>query len=327
MTALFRPRRVTAASIAIAVALTPMAALAHGSTSAKPDGLTVLTGWEFDPLFIVPAVVVIWAYLAGVRKVRREHPTNPVPTRRVVYFLLGMAALVLAIMSPIASYDTDLFAVHMVQHLLIIMVAAPLLLLGAPITLILRVSSPRVRKGVVLPILHSRVVRAIAFPVVAWGLLAGVMWISHFSSLFDAALEDAWLHRLEHVMYMIAALLFWWPVTGADPSPWRLAHPLRLLYVFLQMPQNSFLAVAIYNAKNVIFPHYETLARTWGPSPLHDQEYAGLIMWLGGDALFLIALGCIAYGWVQAEERASKREDRRLAREKAARAAAAGVAE
>jgi putative copper resistance protein D len=283
--------------------------------------MTVLTGWQFDPFFIVPAVVVTWAYLAAVRKVRREHPTNPVPTRRVVYFLLGMAALVLAIMSPIASYDTDLFALHMVQHLLIIMVAAPLLLLGAPITLILRVSSPRFRKGVVLPLLHSRVVRGLAFPVVAWGLLAAVMWISHFSSLFDAALEHTWLHYLEHALYMVAALLFWWPVTAADPAPWRLGHPIRLLYVFLQMPQNSFLAVAIYSSNNVIFPHYETLARTWGPSPLTDQHYAGLIMWLGGDALFLIALACLAFGWVQAEDRASKREDRRLARERAAAAA------
>jgi len=315
--------RLAALGTAVAAALLPIVAYAHGDPEPRPTLGRILTGWEFDPLFLVPAAAVTWAYVAGVRKVARDHPNSPVPAKNVVCFLAGMLTLAVALTSPLATYDTDLFAVHMVQHLLLISVAAPLLLLGAPITLILRVSTVRFRKGVVLPVLHSRVVKAISFPVVAWVLLAAVMWVSHFSTLFDTALEDAWLHRLEHLVYLGAALLFWWPVTGADPSPWRLAHPIRLLYVFLQMPQQSFLAVAIYSSKNVIFPHYESIARTWGPNPLRDQEYAGLIMWLGGDALFIVALACLAYGWVKAEERSAKRQDRARAREKAAAAAAA----
>jgi putative copper resistance protein D len=112
---------------------------------------------------------------------------------------------------------------------------------------------------------------------------------------------------------------------GLDLSPWRLNHPLRLLYVFLQMPQQAFLGTAIYNAGTVIFPHYASLQRDWGPTPLRDQQYAGIIMWVVGDVLFLIALACIAYGWVKYEERSAKRGDAARARSRARAAAAAAA--
>ncbi|MFN0096176.1 MAG: cytochrome c oxidase assembly protein [Dehalococcoidia bacterium] len=297
-------------------------ALAHGAGAAKPDLQDLLFGWELDPLFIIPMGVIAWAYAAGVNTVHRRTPRSPVPLRRIVFFYGGLAATVLAIASPIAKYDTTLFSVHMVQHMLLISVAAPLIALGAPITLALRVASPATRKRVILPILHSHVVRGLSWPVFTWAFLTGTLWITHFSPVFDAALDNEWLHRGEHVWYMSAALLFWWPAVAADPGPWRMNHLLRLLYVFMQMPQQSLLANTIYNAQRVIFPHYENLQRDWGPSPLSDQELAGVMMWVVGDMFFLVAVICLAYGWVQHEEREAKRVDRRLARERAARQAA-----
>ncbi len=299
------------------LALLPSTAFAHGATTGKPGAWTVLTAWEFDPLIIFPTVMATWAYFSAVRSVNRAHPNSKVPAERVAYFLCGIAALVLALMSPIARYDTDLFSVHMVQHMLLIFVAVPFLLMAQPITLILRVSTPSFRKRVVLPVLHSGAVRALSFPVFTWGLLTAVLWATHFSSLFDIALENIWWHRFEHVAYIGAALLFWWPVIGADPSPWRMNHPLRLFYIFLQMPQNSFLAVSIANSTTVIFPHYASGGRTWGPSALADQEWAGYIMWVIGDLAFLVVLAALAYGWVQHEDREAKRGDRARAREKA----------
>ena len=136
----------------------------------------------------------------------------------------------------------------MVQHVLLTLVAAPLIALAAPITLLLRVASPGTRRRWILPVLHSRVMRVLAFPVVAWLIFAAVMWVSHFSPLFDAALEDPFVHDLEHVIYLAAALLFWWPAVALDPAPWRMPHPVRALYVFLQMTQNTLLAVVIVNA-------------------------------------------------------------------------------
>ena len=320
------PRRsqVLAVGAALGAALTPAVALAHGPSSPQPSAMTLVTGWELDPLFLIPAALVSWLYIAGVQRVNRLHPRSPYPRRRIAYFFAGMGAMVLALASPIARYDTDLFAVHMVQHMLIIMVAAPLLLLGTPITLALRAATPRVRREVMLPILHSRVVKAVSFPVLAWGLLALAMWITHYSPLFNVALENLWWHRLEHTIYIVIALLFWWPVVSAEPSPWRFNHPVRMLYVFLQMPQNSFLGVSVYGAERIIFPHYATVTRTWGPSPATDQAYAGVIMWVCGDMAFLISLAVIAYSWVKYDEREAKRVDRRLARERdEARAAAA----
>jgi putative copper resistance protein D len=223
-----------------------------------------------------------------------------------------------ALMSGIDTYDTTLFSVHMVQHLLLTLVAAPLIALAAPITTILRAATPNVRRRVILPILHSRVMRVLSFPVVAWILFAAVMWGTHFSPLFDASLENPIVHDLEHALYLTVGLLFWWPAVGLDPSPWRMPHPVRAMYVFLQMPQNTFLAVTILNSGAVLYHHYATLVRSWGPSALDDQQIAGGLMWICGDVLFLTAMAAILAGWMSSEKDREAAVDRRLDAERAA---------
>ena len=313
-----RPTWLLAAGLGALAALSPSVVLAHGAGPAAPTFPGILAQWEFDPLFVIPMMVIAWAYAAGVGRVRRRTPRSPFPRRRIGFFYGGIAVVVIAIASPVARYDTDLFAVHMIQHMLLISLAAPLIALGAPITLALRVASPQTRKAILLPILHSRIARAISWPVFTWAFLTGTLWITHFSPLFNEALENEWLHRGEHVWYLTAALLFWWPAVAADPGPWRLSHVLRLLYVFLQMPQQSLLANTIYNAQNVIFPHYKSIERAWGPSPQMDQELAGVMMWVIGDLFFLVAVICLAVSWMRHEEREAKRIDRRIDRERAA---------
>jgi putative copper resistance protein D len=157
--------------------------------------------------------------------------------------------------------------------------------------------------------------RVISFPVVTWVLFAGTMWVSHFSGLYDASLDSEPIHIFEHGLYLFVALLFWWPVVGADPSPWRMPHPARIGYLFLGMPQSSFLGLAIYSAPAVLYAHYATLQRTWGPTPFDDQQLAGAIMWVGGDAAFLVALLLAVWVWLRAEEAEGRRVDARLDRE------------
>jgi len=306
----------------VAGALSPTLTLAHGSASGEPTFSSLFTAWEFEPFVMAAALIAAWAYFAAVRSVNRAHPKAPFPEKRSVFFFSGLAVLLLATLSPIAAYDGDLLSVHMWQHMLITLVAAPLMLLGTPVTLALRVASPQARKRWLLPILHSRVIKAVTFPVVAWVFLAGTMWISHFSPLYNAALENSWLHRFEHAWYLLAALLFWWQVIGADPTPWRMNHPVRMLYVFLQMPQNSFLGLAFYSSGNVLYDHYANLERTWGPSPLTDQQFAGGSMWVFGDLFFFVALVCLALGWIRHEERRTKVLDAALERERDLRASA-----
>jgi putative copper resistance protein D len=308
---LLRPGFVTLGVLGALVA--PGAAAAHGAAADQPEGLVdLLTAWSFDPVLQVPLLLTLVAYLWAVRHVNEAHPGNPVPQRRVAAFVAGMLVMELALTSAIERYDTTLFSVHMVQHILLTMVAAPLLALGAPITLLLRFAKPDVRKRWILPVLHSRVLRVISFPVVAWLLFAGVMWASHFSPLFNDALEHPLLHQFEHLLYVSSALLFWWPVVGVDPSPWRLPYPLRMLYVFLQMPQNTFLALAIYSATAPLYAHYATLNLAW-VSPLDDQRLAGGLMWIGGDLLFFAAVVALAFAWMRQEERDAPRVDARVA--------------
>jgi putative copper resistance protein D len=302
-------------------ALTPGLALAHGSGKPSPTVNNLLTAWEPDWLLGATLLITAWAYASAVRSVNRAHPGAPFPRRRVAFFAAGVAVLVLATMSPIAAYDGELLTVHMWQHMLITLVAAPLLLLGTPVTLALRAASSRTRKNVLLPVLHGRLVKALTFPVFAWLALAGTMWISHFSPFYNASLENEWLHRLEHAWYVAAALLFWWPAIGLDPTAWRMNHPIRMLYIFLQMPQNSFLGLAFYSSGHVLYNHYASSERTWGPSPLSDQQFAGGLMWVVGDLFFLIALVCLAVSWIRHEERRTKVLDAALERERRARAA------
>jgi putative copper resistance protein D len=298
----------------------PAIASAHGQAPIEPTPAILIEGWSFMVDVWLPVILAALIYWAMYAAINRLHPHNPVPRKRLWFWLAGLGAIILALASPIEFYDTTLFSVHMVQHLLLSFVAAPLLVLAAPITLLLRWASPQARRKWILPVLESRVVRVLSYPLVAWVLFAGVMWFSHFSPLFDAALDDFTLHRLEHALFLGTALLFWWPVVGADPSPHRMTYPGRILYLALGMPLSSLLGLVIFSARQPLYPHYADLARDWGPTVLEDQAMAGGIMWVGGDGAFVLALVLTVAAWLRHEERANKREDARLARERAARA-------
>ena len=290
--------------------------LAHGPVPTEPPTpASLLLGWTWEPIPTLAIVGIVTWWLWAVRRVDRAHPTNRVPRRRTIAFLAGMLALAFALISGIERYDTSLFSVHMVQHVLLMLVAAPLLALAAPVTLILRLSSAATRRRWLLPILHSRVVRFLAHPVVAWVMFATMMWAVHFSPLFNASLENPLIHDIEHVLFLSGAFLFWWPAVALDPAPWRMSHPARIGYLFTQMTQNTFLAVVILNATTVLYPHYATLVRPWGIAAIDDQRLAAGIMWIAGDAIFLTAILAVVAGWMRAEARNEARDDRRAGEE------------
>lgn len=183
--------------------------------------------------------------------------------------------------------------------------------LAAPVTLVLRLSSYDTRQRWVLPILQSHIVRFMAHPVTAWVMFASMMWAVHFSPLFNASLEDPLVHDIEHALFLIGAIFFWWPAVALDPAPFRMSHPARIGYLFTQMTQNTFLAVVILNATAPLYPHYATLVRPWGMAALEDQRLAAGIMWIAGDAIFLAAILGVVVGWMRAEARDEARADRR----------------
>jgi cytochrome c oxidase assembly factor CtaG len=266
----------------------------------------VLGAWTFDPTVVAALLATGVLYLRGVRRVRR--PDRKL-VNRTACFLGGLVVLWVALQSPIDTYADTRLAVHMVQHLLLTMVAAALLVLGAPVTLALRAATPAFRRRWLLPLLRSRLVRLLAAPPLAWAQFAVVLWASHFSPLYEAAVRNDGIHALEHLLYLVSAVLFWSPVVGIDPSPKRLSHPARLLYLFLAMPQASFLGLAMWGANRVLYPAYQAAL---GPAALDDQRLAGTIMGSAGMLVMVPALGLVLLDWLAREEREAARIDARL---------------
>jgi cytochrome c oxidase assembly factor CtaG len=309
-------------AFAAAVATTLLAAgpvAAHGvAPSGPPDLATIALGWTFEPLVAIPLALLAVGWLAMVDRIDRAHPANPVPLVRTAAFLGGLFAIAVALMSGIERYDTTLFSVHMVQHLVLMLVAAPLIALAAPVTQILRVASPGVRQRWILPTLNSGPVAFISHPVVTWLTFTIVLWVSHFSALFNATLENDFIHDLEHVLFLGAALLFWWPVVGLDPSPHRLNHAARIGYVLLQMPFSSFLAMVVLFAGAPLYAHYATLGAPYGTSAIADQQLAAGIMWIVGDFVLIGTVLALVGAWMRDEERKAPAADRRADVERAA---------
>ena len=305
--------------LVVPAALTlPATALAHGPFPVEPPTfLSLALGWHLDPVVVAALLLAAAGWLALVRRVGRLHPGHPVPVGRTLAFLGALAAIAIALMSGIERYDTTLFSIHMVQHLLLMLVAAPLLALAAPVTQLLRAASPAWR-GRILGVLHSGPVGALGHPIVAWVTFTLVLWVSHFSPLFEAALESPLVHQAEHTIFIAAGLLFWWPVVGADPARRRLGYPVRALYLLLQMPPSSFLGMLFVFADAPLYPHYATLGSPYGIDALADQQLAGGIMWLAGDVVFIVAILLVVAAWMRHEERDTFAAERRADIQRAA---------
>ena len=306
-------------AVAAAALIAAAPAAAHGPVPPQPPDLWILaTAWSFDPTVAVPLAATALAWLWAVRRIGERHPGNPVPVLRSVAFLGGLGVIAVALQSGIERYDTTLFSIHMVQHVLLMFIAPPLLLLGAPVTILLRVASTSIRRGFILPALHSAPLRFVSHPITAWLAFTAVMWFTHFSPLFNLSLEDRGVHDLEHVLFVVSALLFWFPVVGADPTPNRIGFPARLMYLLLQMPPSSFLAMAILFDNEPLYAHYATLGAPYGVAALADQQSAAGIMWISSDVILIAAILFVIGAWMRFEERRTAEVERRIDADRAA---------
>ncbi len=282
----------------------------------------MLANWTFDPAVIFGLTVAGVLYLRADRRVRRERGDRRFPRSRRREFLAGLAVIFVALESPIDTGSASSFWVHMVQHLLLTMVAAPLLVLGAPVTLALLTASPADRRRL-SSVLRSGPVRALSEPVVAWVLFFGVLWGSHFSGWYEASLTSDGVHVLEHLAYLVTAVVFWMPVVGRDPSPAALSHPARILYLFFAMASMAFLGLALLSANHVLYPTYATVE---GPAKaLADQRIGGTLMWVMGMFHIVPALALVMLAWMRADEREALRVDAQLLRAQVATEAANGA--
>jgi cytochrome c oxidase assembly factor CtaG len=263
--------------------------------------------WEFDGLVAGIVVVAVIAYIAGIRRLRMHG--RRWPPARTVAFCSGLALIVLATQGFVGAYDTTLFSIHVIQHLILAMAAPLLLILGEPVKLAIQGSSRAVQSEIIR-VLNSRPVALLTRPVLVWALYAGIMFGYYFTPLYELSLTNDPVHELIHVVFLAIGTLFFWVVLGDDPSGRKTGYPARVLAVLAAMPFHAFLGVALLTATTIVgAEHYASLARTWGPSLAADQEAGGALMWIGGGLVTFIALLVVIWKWWQAELRAGRRFD------------------
>ena len=203
----------------------------------------------------------------------------------------------------------------MVQHMLLTLVAAPLLLLGAPVRPLLR-GLPRRIRAALAPLARSALARAVVHalrsPLVAGILYVGGLYYWHIPRVYDAAVEDPLLHMVEHLWFLGTALLFWSVVI--DPLPFRspLSFAPRILYLLLAgAAQNTILGGVLAFSTRLFYRHYEDAPRAYGLEPLSDQRIGGAVMWVPGDLIFLIAASLAFFAFLRAEEESQRRREAR----------------
>lgn len=233
-------------------------------------------------------------------------------------FIAGMALLVLVTMGSIGAYDDVFFWAHMVQHIVLMMAVAPLLVLGEPVLLVLRVCSPRFRHGFVVPVLRSRLVHLLTNPVLTWLVFAGVLFGTHFTGFFEYSLEHPVVHDyVEHALYLGAGLLYYYPLLGVSPGASAMEPFAKVVSLFLMMIPEAIVGFAIYSAGSVLFPYYDTVVdRPWGPSSaLLDQRLGGALMWSAGMIFHALWISIAVWNWLKAEGVKAHRIDLAIAAE------------
>jgi cytochrome c oxidase assembly factor CtaG len=262
-----------------------------------PFGLSaVLTQWQFAPIVTVVVVASAGLYLWGVIRVARRHPARPWPAWRTAAFASGMLVLVLATQSGIGSYDDLLFYDHMVQHLMLLMVAPPLLIAGQPLTLLLHASRNPLHTWV-KRVLRSPVASFLTWPVFGAVTYALAVLAAHLTSLASYFERNQTAHNAEHVLFVVIGYLFFLPLLGREPIKWRLSYPIRFVTLVLLMPVDTFTGLALgYGGANS--PGVPTGPRpAWAPSPVSDLHLGGAVMWIGGDAIMFGLMMLVFLMW------------------------------
>ncbi|HEY3531421.1 MAG TPA: cytochrome c oxidase assembly protein [Nocardioides sp.] len=267
-----------------------------------------LTSWSLSAVPTTAVVVTGILYAAAWHRVpfRTRGKGRAVPRSRAWCFAGGLLALVVAVDGPPDVFAESSFSLHMVQHVLLQMVAAPLLLLGGPVSVLLRADPPWLRRRMLVRVLRSRLVTVVTHPLVALAAFAVVLVVTHLTSLYEMALEHEPVHQVEHLVYLVTALMFWWPAVGVDPAPRRIGHPVRVFYLMISMPATAFLGLAIANAGHLLYSSYAH-PTPWGTSPLADQQAAGTLMWVAGMFTIAPAIGVVLMRWLDDEARQGDR--------------------
>ena len=264
---------------------------------------TLLTGFQTDGLSLVTLAIevglAVW-YVVSVRRLaKRGRKWSP---WRTASFLGATVLVIVAVQSGLAAYDDQVFAAHVVQHLLLMNFAPILYALSAPVTLALQSSARRTQQGL-LKVLHHPVVEFVTNPALVVVVSYGTMIAYFLTPFYNFSLEHPLVHDLTHLHFLVSGCLFWWLVVGRDPSRWRMSYPAKLGILAIGIPVTAVLGVSLTGARESIAPLFHTVA---------DTQRGGSILWVVGELTTFVAMAVIVYQWMKFEEREGIRADRLL---------------
>ena len=281
-------------------------------------GMPGMLSLGFDPFFTTVTVIAFALYAGGYLRLRLRGDGWPV--LRTVSFTVGLLLLLWTTTSGLAQYGMYLFSSHMLQHMLLSMVAPIFLLLGAPITLALRSISPAPagRTGpreLLLALLHSRFARVIASPLFTLPLFIASLYGLYFTPLFDVLMRDTVGHDLMLVHFLTVGLLFFWPIMGVDPAPHRSGYVIRILELFAAMPFHAFFGIAVMMSSSLITTAFAHPPAAWAVDALSDQTTGGGLAWSFSELPTIIVLLTLFAQWSKSDDREARRTDRKADRD------------
>ena len=265
------------------------------------------SSWSFEPSVVIPLLLSLWLYVQGVCRLwSRTGLGHGIRWSEAGSFVAGWVTLVVALVSPLHRWGGTLFSAHMSQHELLMLVAAPLLVLGRP-TIAFLWAIPRSRARTLCGWTRAAPCEAIwgsvAHPFSAWLIHAVVLWTWHVPFLFEATKTQEWVHAAQHASFLGSALLFWWALIHGKQR--MMGYGLAVLYMFTTALHSGLLGALLTFARRVWYPSYLQTTDAWGLTALEDQQLGGLIMWIPAGLVYIIAGLALFAGWLREAERRS----------------------
>jgi putative membrane protein len=262
------------------------------------------SSWNLDPAVLVTGIALLAGYFLAARRLGPRYSSEPVPRRRIVYFVTAVLSLVLTVCTPLDTLGRYyLLSAHTLQLLILTTVTAPLLLLGLPEWLV----------TLLLPFQPVRdATRGLLFPIVAALLFNGIIIVWHYGPLYQQATQNTSVHNLQMLCFLIAGVLTWWPLLTPMDRYTRMSTPFQMLYLALEsLPLDIFGVIMIF-AGNVFYTSYAAAPRIFGVSPLVDQQIAGGLLAVPGNLLDIVLFSLIFFTWLEHQEREQRAREREL---------------
>ena len=278
---------------------------AHGGIEA---GQNPFTAWNWNPLPTLLLLVFAYLYLNGLSN--WERPSHPINRWQKASFFTGLFLIFISLQSPLDNLSEHMLSFHQLQHFLLRMMAPLLVLLGAPLTPVLRGLPPWVLQRIVRPTVRHSLARAayekLTNPVITVALFMGVLYLWQFPGAFNLSLRNEFVHALMHITMASSGFIFYWAVIDPKPHRSRVHYGVRVLYLGLIVLPNTVLGAVITFSRGIIYTGYQDVYQPFGISLLTDQQLGGLLLWVPGDMMSILVAGIVMIMWYEREEAAGK---------------------